>query len=145
MPKTEIFHRASLTRTIRLKTNFNPRFFVLLSLIFLLQPFSFASLQKSLAWIDSKSSFCQAILTEKTPHNQHQYIDQAVDVETVEEDEVQHTHEEYWTCANRLITFKERHYTSYINIRYLRLAYSIHHKAEPALFVLYHSWKDYLA
>ncbi len=142
MQENLIVHIASNVNYIRLKTRFNLRFFGLTALLFLLQPFSFASFQTSLGFKKIDSAYTYAFFTENIPVDHHQNIDLFIEVETAEEDEVKHAPDQTCSLKGNLITLKERYYTSFVNIRYLQLAQSKHHKTEPPFFILYHSWKS---
>ena len=123
----------------------NFRFLMLLTLVVFLQQLSFASLHRSFGFIDSYTAVTSAHFTEKIPaqqHNDHLTLD--IEVETAEEDEVQHLQDQASGCIPKTFSVEDLQYTSFHN-SHLRSANKKHRWTDLPLFILHHSWKSDLA
>lgn len=128
------------------KGTLNFRFLMLLTLVVFLQQLSFASLHRSLGFIDSYSAVTEARFTEKVPAQQHNdLLTLDIEVETAEEDEVQHLQDQASGCIPKSFSIEDLHYTSFLKTRYLRSANNKHNWTDLPLFILHHSWKSDLA
>lgn len=68
-----------------------------------------------------------------------------MEVETAEEDDTKNNLEEYCNNLASIHAVEEQVYTSFLRSRYLQLASSVHNQPTVPFFILYHSWKNYLA
>lgn len=129
-----------------LKLAINFRFLMLLTLVVFLQQLSFSSLHHSLGFIDSYAAVTEARFTEKIPaHHQNDHLTLDIEVETAEEDEVQHLQDHSSGCIPKSFCIEDLHYTSFLKTRYLRSVNNKHNWTDLPLFILHHSWKSDLA
>ena len=121
-------------------------FISLLAIAFLLQYFSFASLQNNFGFTILNASIVQNNYFEKgSAHPQDGALDIFAEVTTEDEDEV-HNEQDFYEAFNYSIqTSNAQHYSNAINTLYLSLASSNQHQVDLPFFILFHSWKSDLA
>lgn len=67
------------------------------------------------------------------------------DMELLEEDETKNNLDEYWDQIAGKYHAGDLFYTTTLRSRFLQLNSSLHNRPSIPFFVLYHSWKSYLA
>ncbi len=130
--------------TFKIMVNF--RFIGLLCFAFLLQHFSFAGLQNKFGFNILNASIGQNNYFEKgSPKQQGSALEIFADLADEDEDEV-HNEQDFYPIFNsgNQISNAE-HYSNAINTLYLSLASCNQHKVNLPFFILFHSWKSYLA
>ena len=123
----------------------NFRFIGLLCIAFLLQHFSYATLQNNFTLNTIRSEAKVNIYVEKAASEiPNLDINVFEEVESEDEDDI---HNEQ-NVSNDLISFNQifnpECYTDVVNTLYLKLASANQHKVELPFFILYHSWKSEL-
>jgi hypothetical protein len=146
MQKTNTVDLTHNLKAMQQKKLINFRFIGLLLIAFLLQHFSFASLQQTFGFLNTSSEITQSSFLEKSGASRHDNeLDIFIEVESEDEDEVHHQALYFNGFTSENNSFKALHYSGFIHTLYLRLATTNLHKVEPPLFLLYHSWKSHLA
>lgn len=124
----------------------NFRFNSLLCVAFLLQNFSFATLQINFGFNNLNSGTVQNIYFEKgSDHHQDSELELFIEVAAEDEDEVHNNQDFYNAFYSGNQSSNAQHYSNAINILYLSLASTNQHKVDLPFFILYHSWKSDLA
>lgn len=118
------------------------RMVLFLTMICLLQQFSFASLHHLLS--DTNSSFLHYAEKHPSPKSGHN-INIDIEVEVPEEDEVDHADEHDSFAATDYHTIGDPLYHLSANSLYLTQAAAIHRQSGRPLFMLHHSWKAHLS
>lgn len=128
--------------TVKIMINF--RFITLLFIAFLLQHFSFATLQNNFGFNIPNAGIVQNNCFEKeSPKQQGSVLE--IFAEVADEDEVHNEQDFYQDFNSSNQTSNAEHYSNAINTLYLSLASSNQHKVDLPFFILFHSWKSDLA
>ena len=126
---------------------FNFRFIGLLCIAFLMQHFSFATFQNNFGFNHLNSGIAKNIYFEKDC-TRHQNSALEIFVEATAEEEEDELHNEqvvYSGLFSNKQRFNDLPYSAAINTLYLSLASTNQHKVDVPFFILFHSWKSYLA
>ncbi|MEY4057945.1 MAG: hypothetical protein EBU05_03530 [Chitinophagia bacterium] len=130
--------------TVKIMVNF--RFIGLLTIAFLLQHFSFAGLQNNFGFNHLNAGIVQNNYFEKgSPNQQGSALEIFAEVADEDEDEVHNEQDFYQVTNSSNQSSNAQHYSNAINTLYLSLASSNQHKVDVPFFILFHSWKSYLA
>ena len=130
----------------RVKIMVNFRFISLLTIAFLLQHFSFASLQNNFGFNHLNADIVQNNYFEKgNPKQQDSALEMFAEVADEDEDEVNNEQDFYQVINSNNQSSNAQHYSNAINTLYLSLASNIQHKVDLPFFILFHSWKSDLA
>lgn len=128
------------------KIMFNFRFIGLLCIAFLLQHFSFATFQNNLGFNHLNSGIAQNNYFEKSSTNQHDSeFEVFIEIASEDEDEIHNEQVVYSELFSHKQHFNDLLYSAAINTLYLRLVSTNQHKVDVPFFILFHSWKSYLA
>ena len=143
MHKNKVFLIKGQMKNMKNIKMINFRFIGLLCIAFLLQHFSYATLQNSFGFKTLSSGVTQNNYFEKqTSELPDSQINVFVDAESEDEDEIHNEQD----VSNDLISynqiFKAERYTDVVNTLYLKLASINQHKVDLPFFILYHSWKS---
>lgn len=128
------------------KTPFNIRFALLLTLVVFIQQLSSNFLHARFGSINHYAAVTASQLKEKVPSQDtasHLQLD--IEVETAEEDDVEHLHQQHYGYIPKHFGIEEFHYTAFIKSCFLRLAFNASQADSCPLFVLHHAWKTDLA
>lgn len=131
------------------KAVFNYSFVVMFALLFSWVQFSaFANIQRS----NSISTSGYAVLHATTANSVHlsrglpiESLPLGEEMEILEEDETKNNLDEYWDQIAAHYHSGDLFYTTTLRSRFLQLNSSLHNRPSIPFFVLYHSWKSYLA
>lgn len=74
-----------------------------------------------------------------------QTVPSTIDIEILEEAEIEDELDEYWTQIVSAIFSNKDFYTGAERSRYLHHHAALHNRQTVPYFILYHSWKSYLA
>lgn len=72
-------------------------------------------------------------------------VPSGLEIEVLEEAEIEDDLDEYWTNIVSAIFSNEEFYTSAERSRFLQHHATLHNRQTVPYFILYHSWKSYLA
>ena len=134
--------------TVCNKAVFNYSFVVLFALLFSWVQFSaFANIQRSnsssgYAVLHATSTANSVQLTAGFPFES---LPLGQEMELLEEDETKNNLDEYWDQVAGKYHSGDLFYTTTLRSRFLQLNSSLHNRPSIPFFVLYHSWKSYLA
>lgn len=134
--------------TVCNKAVFNYSFVVLFALLFSWVQFSaFANIQRSnsssgYAVLHATSTANSVQLTAGLPFES---LPLGQEMELLEEDETKNNLDEYWDQVAGKYHSGDLFYTTTLRSRFLQLNSSLHNRPSIPFFVLYHSWKSYLA
>lgn len=146
MQKTNSVEKMHLMNGMQHMKSTNFRFISMLLIAFLLQHFSFATLQNSLGFSNLNSGTVLNSYFEKgTFAHQNSQLDIFIESESEDEDELHNMPVYLKGFISNHSDFKSLHYTGFINTLYLRLASSNLLKVELPYFILYHAWKSDLS
>ena len=136
-----------------LKTVINYCFVFLLAFVFFLQQLSAFTVLKTgsrtaktnfTAASYKTNSFANTQLSVHLPYESSP-LGFEMEVEVAEEDDTKNDLEEYCNNLAAIHAVEEQVYTSFLRSRYLQLASSVQNQPTVPFFILYHSWKNYLA
>lgn len=134
--------------TVCNKAVFHYSFVVLFALLFSWVQFSaFANIQRSnsssgYAVLHATSTANSVQLTAGLPFES---LPLGQEMELLEEDETKNNLDEYWDQVAGKYHSGDLFYTTTLRSRFLQLNSSLHNRPSIPFFVLYHSWKSYLA
>ena len=134
--------------TVCNKAVFNYSFVVVFALLFSWVQFSaFANIQRSnsssgYAVLHATSTANSVQLTAGLPFES---LPLGQEMELLEEDETKNNLDEYWDQVAGKYHSGDLFYTTTLRSRFLQLNSSLHNRPSIPFFVLYHSWKSYLA
>ena len=80
-----------------------------------------------------------------SPNQQGSALEIFAEVADEDEDEVHNEQDFYQVTNSSNQSSNAQHYSNAINTLYLSLASSNQHKVDVPFFILFHSWKSYLA
>jgi hypothetical protein len=148
MPSKNYSISARKLSTVCNKAVFNYSFVVLFALLFSWVQFSaFANIQRSnsssgYAVLHATSTANSVQLTAGFPFES---LPLGQEMELLEEDETKNNLDEYWDQVAGKYHSGDLFYTTTLRSRFLQLNSSLHNRPSIPFFVLYHSWKSYLA
>ena len=148
MPSKNYSISARKLSTVCNKAVFNYSFVVLFALLFSWVQFSaFANIQRSnsssgYAVLHATSTANSVQLTAGLPFES---LPLGQEMELLEEDETKNNLDEYWDQVAGKYHSGDLFYTTTLRSRFLQLNSSLHNRPSIPFFVLYHSWKSYLA
>jgi len=124
----------------------NFRLIVLLCIAFLFQQVPFATTQDLLGFTKQQYGITSNNYFEKgSPNQQGSALEIFAEVADEDEDEVHNEQDFYQVTNSSNQSSNAQHYSNAINTLYLSLASSNQHKVDVPFFILFHSWKSYLA
>lgn len=139
----EIMHHIQNMKHLK-KNNF--LFIGMLVFILLFQHFAFPALKQTFGFINlNTGTFSNSYFEKSSIDYKNNQIDLFLESESEDEDEFHDAQVYSKASFSNHCNYSTHHYSVFINTLYLRLVFLNQHKVDLPFFILYHSWKSYLA
>jgi hypothetical protein len=147
--KSNHFNHHSLANRARVVRHLSPLAVLVLMLLQATQSLAFTSFQQG---ISNPFAIEKVAARPAAPDAVHvaailpfESVPSGLEIEILEEAEIEDDLDEYWTHIVNAIYSNEQGYTNSVRSRLLHYHSKLHNRQTVPYFILYHSWKSYLA